>query len=179
MTFLIHKNTNRPTVANRFAVANQPTATLEQTLNHIFNNNIFKPLGEFYQAEQRTHTPLALDVFETKDSLVMEAALPGFNPEDVDIAIQNDTVTFTVEAKSETNEAETKAETNKEEDGNEDIITYHLRERRHYNTLKRTLTLPFLVKAETAEATFKNGILTLVLPKVEEEKPKRVTIKTQ
>ena len=161
MTFLIHKNTNRPTVA------------LEQTLNHIFNNDIFKPLGEFYQSEQRTHSPLALDVFELKDNLIMEAALPGFNPEDVDIAIQNDTVTFTIEAKSE----DTVEDDN--DDTNEDIITYHLRERRHYNSLKRTLTLPFLVNANAAEATFKNGILTLVLPKAEEAKPKRVAIKTQ
>ena len=162
MTFLIHKN--RPTVANRPAVA------LEQTLNHIFNNDIFKPLGEFYQAEQRTHTPLALDVFETKDTLIMEAALPGFDPEDVDIAIQNDTVTFTIEAKSEDSA---------ENDTNEEIVTYHLRERRHHSSLKRTLTLPFLVNADDAEATFKNGILTLALPKAEEAKPKRVAIKTQ
>lgn len=170
MTFLIHKNANRPMVANRSMVANRPVATLEQTLNHIFNNDIFKPLGEFYQTEQRTHTPLALDVFETKDTLVMEAALPGFNPEDVDIAIQNDTVTFAIQANSEDTA---------EDDANEDIVTYHLRERRHYNNLKRTLSLPFLVDANAAEATFKNGILTLVLPKAEEAKPKRIAIKSE
>ena len=69
-----------------------------------------------------------------------------------------------------------KAETKRENEEQEDGGKYHLRERR-YSAFQRAVRLPFEVNADEADATFENGVLTLSLPKVEEAKPKRITVK--
>ena len=107
---------------------------------------------------------LALDICETDDNLVVEASLPGFKPEDVDISVVGSTLNIKAESKSE----EEKEETGK----------YHYRERR-WGSFQRSVTLPTEVDANKAEAAFENGVLKLTLPKVEEAKPKRIEVKAK
>jgi HSP20 family protein len=102
----------------------------------------------------------ALDVYETDDALVVKAALPGVQPEQVDISVIGDVLTVKGETKSED---ETK-------DGN-----YHRRELR-YGSFARSIALPTRVDHDKAEAKFENGILTISLPKAEEVKPKSIKI---
>lgn len=104
-----------------------------------------------------------LDVYETEESLVVKAPLPGVRPEDVDISITDDILTIKGESKSE------------EEVKRED---YHRRELRH-GSFCRSVTLPTQVEHGKAEATFEQGILTVTLPKTAEAKPKTIKVKTR
>jgi HSP20 family protein len=108
--------------------------------------------------------PLALDLYETDDNLVVETSLPGINPDDVDISIVGNTLTI---------KGETKHEAEKGEKGR-----YHYRERR-YGAFQRSIILPTGVNTDAAEAVFKDGVLKLTLPKVEEAKPKRIEVKAK
>ncbi len=108
--------------------------------------------------------PLALDVYETDENLMVEASLPGINPDEVDISVEGDRLTI---------KGETKREEEKEEKGK-----YHFRERR-YGAFQRTLSLPVEVNADKAEATFENGVLKLTLPKVEQAKPKHIKLQAK
>jgi len=102
-----------------------------------------------------------LDVYETEESLVVKAPLPGVRPEDVDISITDDVLTIKGEAKSE---EEVKRE------------NYHRRELR-YGSFCRSVPLPTQVEHGKAEAVFEQGILTVTLPKTAEVKPKTIKVK--
>jgi HSP20 family protein len=106
---------------------------------------------------------LALDVYETEDDLKVEASLPGFKPDEVDISVVGNTLAI-------------KAETEREEESEEG--RYHYRERR-YDYYRRTIPLPADVDGGKSEATFEDGVLKLTLPKVEEAKPKRIEVKAK
>ena len=106
---------------------------------------------------------LPLDVYQTDENIVVKASAPGINPDDLNISITGDSLTIqggTVEEK--------------EDKGTQ----YYLRERRA-SKFSRTITLPTMVKAEEATAEFEKGVLTLTLPKVEEVKPKMITVKVK
>ncbi len=105
----------------------------------------------------------AIDMYETKDAVVVKATLPGVKPEDVEIKLTGDVLSIRGEMKEE-------VETN---DRN-----YHCRERR-YSSFNRSIGLPVSVVADKASAEFENGILTLTLPKSEESKPKVITVKAK
>lgn len=104
-----------------------------------------------------------LDLYETEESIVVKAPLPGVKPEDVDISITEGILTIKGEAKSE------------EEVKRED---YHRREL-HYGSFCRSVPLPTEVEHGKAEATFEHGILTVTLPKAEEVKPKTIKVKAR
>jgi HSP20 family protein len=104
-----------------------------------------------------------LDVYETEDSLVVKASLPGVKPEEVDISVTGDVLTIKGETKSE---EEVKRE------------NYHRRELR-YGSFCRSVPLPTGVEHDKTEATFEQGILTVTLPKREEVKPKAIKIKAR
>jgi HSP20 family protein len=103
----------------------------------------------------------SVDIFENKDQLVLEAELPGMNPEDVNISIENNILTIHGERKFE----------KKDESDN-----FH-RVERSYGSFTRSFTLPPTVSSENANAEFENGILRLTLAKREEAKPRRIEIK--
>lgn len=103
---------------------------------------------------------LALDMYETPDSVVVKTAVPGVKPEDIEITITGDILTI---------KGETKAE-EKVEKAN------YIRQERRYGAFSRSLSLPSTVVADKATAEFENGILTLTLPKAEEVKPKTIKV---
>jgi HSP20 family protein len=107
-----------------------------------------------------------IDLYETDDEVVLKAALPGVSAEDIDISISNGMVSVRAEVSEEREE--------KDEQG----VRYHLRERR-YKRLSRSMRLPSAVDAKKADAEFENGVLRLRLPKVEEAKPKTITVKAK
>ncbi len=104
---------------------------------------------------------LALDMYSTPDSFVVEAALPGVKPEDVNITVLGDTLTIS---------GDTSAEQTRDDEG----YTYREIRRGSYS---RTVTLPNAVKTDAATATFENGLLRLSFPKAEEAKPRQIQIK--
>jgi len=104
---------------------------------------------------------LPLDVYQTDDTVVIKATAPGVKPEDLSVSITGDAVQIKGEIK---------------EDKEQEEGAYILRERR-MGTFSRTLALPTLVDSDKAEASFKDGILTLILPKSERVKPKQISVK--
>ena len=135
--------------------------SLRDAMDRLFEESFVRPSGERSMGEART---LALDMYETDDDLVVEASLPNIGPDDVDISIVGNSLTI---------KGEMEREEEKEEKGKD-----YFRERR-YGAFQRTVSLPVEVNADEAEATFENGVLKLSLPKVEEAKPKRITVKAK
>jgi len=105
---------------------------------------------------------VALDVVENDDEFVVKASLPGINPDDLEITFIDGKLTI-------------KGEVTEEEKVEE--ARYHLRERR-FGSFSRSIKLPSGIDTEKIDAKYESGVLELYLPKVEEVKPKKITIKT-
>lgn len=105
---------------------------------------------------------LALDVMETEEAYTVLASIPGINPDNIDITLEDDVLTI-------------KAETMEEEES--ENVRYHLRERR-MGSFSRSLRFPVAVNGDAVEAKYEHGVLTLTIPKAEEVKPKRINVKT-
>ena len=104
----------------------------------------------------------SVDIFENKDSIVLEAELPGLSPENVDISIDNNVLTLHGERKFE-----------KKDEGD----NFH-RVERSYGSFTRSFTLPPTVSSENVDANFENGVLRVQLSKKEEARPRRIEIKS-
>ena len=104
----------------------------------------------------------AVSIRETKNSLIIEADIPGVKDEDIDVEIEDDKVILRGERK------------HKEETKREDY--YHMES--SYGAFSRIITLPAYVDADRAEAQVKDGILEVVIPKVELKKAKKLSIKS-
>ena len=105
----------------------------------------------------------ALDMSETDDTIKIEAELPGFTADQIDIKIEGNVLHLKGEQRDDQEKHEGE---------------YHLRERKMVS-FQRSVTLPAAVKADKAEARFENGVLTLTLPKDEASMPKRIRVTTQ
>ena len=106
-------------------------------------------------------TPV-LDIYEDKDKYVAKSELPGMKKEDIDVSLDGNTLTISGERKRE--------EEKKEGD------TY--RSERYFGRFQRTVTLPAAVDANKIQAIYKDGVLTVTVPKTEEAKPKQIEVKT-
>jgi HSP20 family protein len=135
--------------------------SLREAMDRLFEESFVRPRGGMLAPMEGA--ALAVDMYETDEDVVVETALPGIDPDDVDVSITRNTLTI---------KGETKAEEEVEE-GN-----YIYRERR-FGAYSRSLTLPVAVEADKAEAEYENGVLTLRLPKVEEAKPKAIQVKVK
>ncbi len=120
-------------------------------------NLLFEDFGS-----QRTQAFPPVNLWSNNDEAVLKAELPGLNRDDITVTVQNNMLTL---------EGNRKLETLKE---NED---YHRRER-GYGNFKRTITLPFSVNNDNITAMVSDGILTVNLPRREEDKPKKISIST-
>lgn len=129
--------------------------TMRRAVDRLLENSVTDQ-NEWPQAEWN----LALDVLENEDQFVIKASLPGVKPEDLDVTYNKGLLTIKGEIKDES----------QSEQGQ-----FHLRERR-FGSFTRSISLPASVKSEDIHADFKDGVLTLRLPKEEEIKPKRIQI---
>ena len=102
----------------------------------------------------------ALDVHEDKDSFSIRVELPGMKREDIEVSLQDGALVISGERKEE-----------KVTEGTE----VH-RQERFYGRFSRALTLPSAVTGDKVKAQYKDGILTVTLPKAEEAKPKAITV---
>jgi HSP20 family protein len=106
--------------------------------------------------------PYSVDVREDADHLYVEAELPGFRKEDVDITLENQMLTISAERK-ESNEKK------------EDKGGWLLRERRNARFM-RSFTLPATVSDQKVDAKLNDGVLTITLDKREETKPRKIQV---
>jgi HSP20 family protein len=102
----------------------------------------------------------AVDIYETENDLVLKADLPEVAEKDIDIRVENNMLTIRGERKLE--------ESVKEDN--------YLRVERAYGSFSRSFSLPTTVDTESIKANYKNGVLTVELPKRAESKPKQVKI---
>ena len=105
--------------------------------------------------------PYGVDVREDADHIYVEAELPGFTKDDVDITLENQTLTIT---------AERNQDSKQQQKGG-----YLLRERR-YNRFQRSFNLPPTVDEQTVNAKLDGGVLTITLNKREETKPRKISV---
>jgi len=133
--------------------------SLRNALDRIFEDSFVK----WDRALDGDAATPAVDIFETGEKLGVRASLPGIKPEDVDISITPEGVVI----KGETMEEKETKEKN------------YVRRERHYGSFARTIALPQGLKIDKAEATMENGVLTLEIPKAEEEKPRTVKLKAK
>lgn len=105
----------------------------------------------------------AVDIFETENNLVLKADVPDVELKDIDIQLENGTLTI---------KGERKFEQSKKDGG------YH-RVERSYGSFARYFTLPDTVDSEKVAADYKNGVLTVTLPKKEVAKPKQIKVEVK
>ncbi len=134
--------------------------SLQERMNELFERTMRRRADEEEGLAPRAWSP-AVDIYETDEKMVIKAELPGLKKEDIDIEVRDNTLTLKGERKFE---KEIKQE------------NYH-RVERAYGSFQRSFTLPSTIKQEAIEATFKDGILEVSLPKAEEVKPKKVEIR--
>ena len=131
----------------------------QDRFNQLFNDTFARAFGDQHEVSPRSWVP-PVDIYETGDSLVLKAELPGINPDDVEIRFEDSTLYL-------------KGERKFEEEINEDNLH---RVERTYGTFTRTFTLPNTIDATRVKAEYENGILTLTMPKREEAKPRTIKI---
>ncbi len=131
-----------------------PFTTMRREMDRLFEN-LSREFG-WPMPERAGAIVPSIDVSETDSELKVEAELPGVDEKDVEVSVVDNVLTIRGEKKEEREE--------KKKD-------YHLVER-SYGSFARSITLPFAVEPDQAKATFKNGVLTITLPKPPEVKEK-------
>lgn len=131
--------------------------SLRSAMDRIFDETFFRPVGD---GTSEDTLAMPLDIYSSQDALILEAALPGVRPEDVDIKVLGDTLTLTASSRMERDE---------------DKGGYHVREVRR-GRFSRTVTLPTGLKTDAASATFEHGMLKLSFPKAEQAKPRQIPV---
>ena len=131
-------------------------AAAREPLFRLFDT-FFNEGGE--DLASRTWTP-PVDIQETDDSYRIQAELPGMTKDDIEITLENNVLRLSGERKFE-------KDTKKE--------NYH-RIERTYGSFTRSFALPTQVGSDKVQAKFENGVLTIVVPKAEQAKPRRISI---
>lgn len=145
----------------RPSLATWPTfgrlSDLRDEIDRLFDS----PLSELTRSSQLLSgwSP-ALDVFEEKDQFVVKAELPGMKKEDIEVSFHDGSLSISGERK--------------EESRHEDAEAY--RTERFFGRFQRAITLPAPVAVDKVKAAYKDGVLTITLPKTEEAKPKHIDV---
>ena len=131
-------------------------STWQDQFNRLFNES-FRTHSE--ESALTSWAP-AVDIYETPNELVVKADLPDVNEKDIDVRVENNLLTIRGERKFEKSVSEEN----------------FLRVERTYGSFSRSFSLPNTVNPEAIGAEYKNGVLTVTLPKREESKPRQVKV---
>jgi HSP20 family protein len=133
--------------------------SLRETIDRLFDESFVRPAEWMTLGIDGKAFP-PFDVYATKETFVVKAALPGVKPEAVETTIEGDTLTIRGMY---------------EEVGEKEEAGYLLRELSR-GEFRRSVVLPTGLKTEDVKAVFEHGILTLTFPKVEAVKPRKITV---
>jgi len=131
-------------------------SNLRDELNSLFNLPFW---ANFNRQDLISGWSPVLDLYENNDNVVAVLELPGLRKEDIEISLHDGTLTIAGERKSSSSNGE-KVE----------------RTERYVGSFRRSITLPAQVDANKVGATYRDGILTVTLPKAEEAKPRRIQV---
>jgi len=133
---------------------------LRQEMDRLFDRFFEPRMDEFFALGEWAPT---LDLSETKDALVARIEVPGIEPKDIQVSLQDQLLTIKGEKKQEKEEKDARQH----------------RIERSYGAFTRAVRLPVAVDAEKVTATFKNGLLTVTLPKTPAAKGSTIPIKAE
>jgi HSP20 family protein len=133
-------------------------ATLQDRINRVFRET-YSPEGRDETLTTSSFAP-AVDVYEDEHSVTLKIEVPGIEEKDIDVRIENNTLTVHGERKIEKEE--------KEEN--------YRRVERQYGSFTRTFNLPTTVDSEKVSANYDKGVLKIALPKKAEAKPKQIKV---
>jgi HSP20 family protein len=145
-----------PTRVNR-GLSHDPYETMQRDFDSL--------MGRFFSGREDGGgglAPYCVDVREDADHIYVEAELPGFKKNDVDITLENQTLTITAQRSSE-----------ERKQGDKGELLLH---ERRYNRFQRSFTLPPTVDEQSVNAKLNDGILTITLNKREESKPRKIQV---
>lgn len=131
---------------------------IQDRMNRLFENTMARSRGEETTTLAAWAPPV--DIYETKDAIVVKAELPGIDQKDIDIQVSDNVLTIKGERKFE-------SDVNREN---------FYRIERSYGTFQRSFSLPNIIQQDQIKARFINGILEISLPKVEKAKPKQIKV---
>jgi HSP20 family protein len=131
--------------------------SFRDAMDRLFDDRFFRPM--WIGNGERNVAP-ALDVYTTPEAVIAKVALSGVKPEDVDVTIGDDLVTISGVFKEE----------------RETTDAGYVHKELSQGKFSRSFALPTAIKADAAKAEFRNGLLTLTLPKTEEVKPTHVKV---
>jgi len=137
--------------------------TLQDRMNRLFDQTMSRTRADEEEGMTVSTWSPAVDIFETADSIVMKAELPGVSRANIDIQVRDNTLTLKGERKFE---REVKEEN-------------YLRIERSYGAFQRAFSLPTVVQQDKIKAVFRDGVLEVTMPKAEEAKPKQVKIEVK
>lgn len=136
--------------------------SLREAMDRMFEESWVRPSRNYWEEREEAHVwRLPVDVYSTEEEIVIQASVPGIHPDAVEIVIEGDTLTIRGELP-----------------GHLENVNYLFQERPTGKFI-RALSLNIPVDAGRAEATFGNGLLTLVIPKAEAIKPRQIKVKTE
>jgi HSP20 family protein len=147
----------RPDVSN-WSPFEQLT-NLREEINRLFD----APFGETGSGSEFFAWAPAVDLYEDRDNLVVKAELPGMKKDDIEISLHQGSLIISGERKVESEEGEGESS----------------RSERFFGRFQRALELPKPVDATKVTASYKDGILTVKLPKTEESKPRQISVKAE
>ena len=132
--------------------------TIQDDMNRFFEDFFGRPMVKTEWSEGAWHP--SVDISENKDNLIIQAEMPGMNKEEIEISLHQGSLIISGERKEETKEEDSEAS----------------RSERFFGRFQRALELPKPVDPNKVTANYKDGILTVTLPKTEESKPKQITV---
>lgn len=132
----------------------------DSPVSSLLNNS----LNSFSRTPLRTHIP-EIDILETEENINLTAELPGMEDKDIEISLENEVLTLKGKKKYQSDEKE---------------MQYHRMER-SYGAFQRNISLPAEIQADEVRASFRNGVLTVTLPKTPsaKERMKKIPITTE
>ncbi len=134
-------------------------SSLRRAMDRFFDDKSSRPLWSGFGDSDN----IAVDMYQTDSDVVIKASLPGVKPDNIDLTITGDMLIIKGEMKSE---QEVKEEN-------------YFRKEHKYGSFSKAITLPFNLRADDADASFDNGVLTITIPKSEEIKAKSIKVKAQ
>ena len=132
---------------------------IQKDVDRLFGHSLFDDVAKNVGILNNTFAP-KLDVYEEKNNLVVKADLPGLKQEEIEVGVDDDILTI----KGEKKQAVEKKEKN------------YYRFERTYGSFSRSIALPKYVDVSKTQASYKNGVLELIIPKTEEAKEKKIEI---
>ena len=135
--------------------------SLQKEMNRLFDR-FFEPAWDEFPVLAGEWTP-RLDVSDTKEALIVKAEVPGIEPKEIHVSLQDQVLTIKGEKKQEKEEKD----------------EHYYRMERSYGSFQRSLRLPVPVAGEKVTAKFKDGVLTITLPKTPAAKGTTIPIKEE